>query len=136
MADIPSFQPSSKLNAKVSIWKGDITKLEVDAIVNSVGGDERVYDYDYIQYSPAPATVSKCIYRAGGKAILEALCNSTEWKENKPVVTHGYALPAKCKFHGIKALATFSRVFECHVFDWVPFKRWCLSYYRQIRYAY
>ena len=30
------YKPSSVLNNKVSLWHGDITRLEIDAIVNSI----------------------------------------------------------------------------------------------------
>ena len=96
VGDIPHFQSSSELNAKVSLWKGDITKLEVDAIVNSIHGDESVLDFDYITLTPEPRTVADCIYKAGGKAILEELCESKEWGKDEPVVTRGHRLPAKC----------------------------------------
>lgn len=99
---IPSFQPSSKLNAKVSIWKGDITELEVDAIVNSVHGNETVAYYGLIG---KPATVADCIYKAGGKALLEELCILNYWERSEAVVTHGHRLPAKCK---VASLATSS----------------------------
>lgn len=32
---IKSYEKKSELNKKVSLWRGDITKLEVDAIVNA-----------------------------------------------------------------------------------------------------
>jgi hypothetical protein len=31
----PVFEVDEKLNERVSIWKGDITTLEIDAIVNA-----------------------------------------------------------------------------------------------------
>jgi len=30
-----SFKPCTEINEKVSIWRGDITTLEIDAIVNA-----------------------------------------------------------------------------------------------------
>ena len=44
--------------------------------------------------------MADCIYRAGGKALLEELCKLRDWKENEAVVTCGHGLPAKCEFSG------------------------------------
>lgn len=103
------FQPSEKLNSKVSLWQGDITGLEIDAIVNSIHGDESDGDYDSIRKN---GTVADCIYKAGGQSLFTELVNLMESSANifeyRPVmITRGYQLPAKCTsdryLHGISS---------------------------------
>lgn len=91
-----SFQPSHKLCSKVSLWQGDIAKLEVDAIVNSVHGDEDISHFHLISMC-RPRTVADCIYKAGGKSLLAELSEKSDWSNFKPIITGGYQLPAKCE---------------------------------------
>lgn len=98
-----AFQPSQKLNSKVSLWQGDITKLAIDCIVNSVHGNENlnVSYYSWLINCKAPPTVADCIYKAGGRPLLLELCQKMEQDIflTEPVVTKGYDLPAKCEFY-------------------------------------
>lgn len=89
------FQPSHKLNSIISLWEGDITKLEIGAIVNSAHYNDLCSSYDYISHI---RTVAGSIYKAGGKELVEEL--KEKWNENavtfKPIVTKGHQLSAKC----------------------------------------
>lgn len=93
-----SFQPSQKLDSKVSLWQGDITELKVDAIVNSIHGDEDDYHRSYLRPT---TTVADCIYIAGGKSLLQDLAQKLDDRvdENQVMVTKGYELPAKCELY-------------------------------------
>src|SRR5438105_4598277 len=80
--------------ARITLQKGDITKLEVDAIVNAantslLGG----------------GGVDGAIHRAGGPAILEA-CIQIRNKQGgcatgQAVITTGGRLPAKFVIHTV-----------------------------------
>ena len=83
------YAPSSALNKKVSLWHGDITKLKIDAIVNSVLGGQR--------YIPLTKSVFVAVCNAGGP-LLEKECQVLrKCQSSTAVVTNGYDLPAKCK---------------------------------------
>ena len=77
--------PSPLLDRKISLWLGDITHLEIDAIVNATNstftGGGRVDD---------------AIHDAAGPS-LEAECQTlNECSPGGAIITSGYALPAKC----------------------------------------
>ena len=85
----PEFADDSELSlaGKVSLYQGDITKLEIDGIVNAAN-----------EALLGGGGVDGAIHRAAGKQ-LKAECatlNGAEPGESK--ITCGYKLPAKSKF--------------------------------------
>uniref|UniRef100_A0A9J7ZGU6 Mono-ADP ribosylhydrolase 2 n=2 Tax=Cyprinus carpio TaxID=7962 RepID=A0A9J7ZGU6_CYPCA len=75
---------SFSLADKVSLYKGDITILEVDAIVNAVDG---------------------CIHRAAGHLLYEECHSLNGCETGKAKITCGYDLPAKYVIHTVGPIA-------------------------------
>ncbi|KAF2005380.1 hypothetical protein P154DRAFT_457349 [Amniculicola lignicola CBS 123094] len=82
--------PNSRLNYTVGFIRGDITSLEVDAIVNSTD----------IGFS-GMGTLDRTIFRKGGPRLEEDCNNFGVCDEGDVKVTPGYALPAKHVIHVI-----------------------------------
>ena len=99
------YKPSSALNKKVLLWHGDITRLEIDAIVSSASTGQ------LHNIMPPTGSVRGALHKAAGP-MLDRECQSLlRCHSGTAVVTCGYNLPAKCEF---------IRSFECpdciHIF--------------------
>ena len=80
-----SHSPAPFLDNKVSLWQGDITRLEIDAIVNST-------DFRY----SGGGGIDCVIHRAAG-LTLEDECDALDaCPMGQTRITSGHALPAKC----------------------------------------
>ena len=85
------FEVNNDINSKVSLCQGDITKLNIDAIVNSVnktliwGGG-----------------IGGVIHEAAGPGLLDECQKINGCETNECKVTLGYKLPAKYVFHTVR----------------------------------
>ena len=81
------FPPSPMLDRKISLWCGDITHLEIDAIVNAT-------NYTLI----GGGQVDKAIHQAAGPSLTDECLTLNGCSPGMAKITSGHALPAKCNY--------------------------------------
>lgn len=92
--------PPSPVNNRLRMWQGDITRLEVDAIVNAANSQMLGC------FVPLHRCIDNAIHSAAGMELREE-CNRIMHEQGhdeptgKAKITHGYNLPAKWVIHTV-----------------------------------
>jgi O-acetyl-ADP-ribose deacetylase (regulator of RNase III) len=86
----PLFKSNSEFNSKISHWKGTVTNLEIDAVVNAanttlMGG----------------GGIDGAIHKACGRFLRKECSTLDGCKEGQSKITKGYKLPANYVIHSV-----------------------------------
>ena len=85
------FEVNNDVNVKVSLCQGDITKLNVDVIVNSVNKTLTVV-----------GAIDGAIHEAAGPGLVDECQKLNVCETGECKVTLGHKLPAKYVFHTVR----------------------------------
>lgn len=84
------FEVNPVINEKIALWRGDITALEIDGIVNAANSDLW-----------AGGGICGAIHRAAGSRLEQACDKIGSCPTGNTVITPGFKLPSKYVLHSV-----------------------------------
>ncbi|CAL1301276.1 unnamed protein product [Larinioides sclopetarius] len=93
------YKKDVRLNDKVSIFVGDITNLEIDAIINSTNNRLLCAAIQKGDANESTKVIHKEIHRAAGSALFSECISLNGCEKGEARITGGYNLPAKYIIH-------------------------------------
>lgn len=87
--------PNNSFNQMVSFCRHDITKLKVDAIVNSANKTMQVTEENAL----SSTTLNNTIHKAAGPGLAKEIVSKGDLLVGKPVLTRGHNLPSRYIIH-------------------------------------
>lgn len=108
-----SYAPNDVHNRTISFCYYDLTRLKVDAIVNSANSGLKITE--------APDTLNNIIHKAAGPGLAKEAKTKGRVKAGQAELTHGYNLPsswvihaARPQYFGSKGMGQFNVLTECY----------------------
>ncbi|KAJ4407377.1 hypothetical protein N0V91_003961 [Didymella pomorum] len=108
-----SFAPNDSYNRMISFCYHDLTRIKVDAIVNSANA--------VLKLSRDPATLNYSIHKAGGLGLTEEAKSKGKLKPGQATLTGGHNLPCTHVIHAArphyganKGMGQFNVLTECY----------------------
>ncbi|KAH7348035.1 hypothetical protein BKA66DRAFT_505128 [Pyrenochaeta sp. MPI-SDFR-AT-0127] len=108
-----SYAPNDVYNRMISFCNHDLTRLKVDAIVNSANRSMKI--------TKSPETLNHAVHRAGGPELTKEARSKGQVKPGQVELTHGHELPSAWVIHasrpqysGAKGMGKFNILTECY----------------------
>ena len=108
-----SYAPNDKYNQLISLCYYDLTRLKVDAIVNSSN--------NALSPTRAAATLNNAVHRAAGSGLWEETKSKAKLKSGQTELSHGHNLPSSWIIHAArpqfgrnKGMGQFNVLTECY----------------------
>ncbi|KAF3042185.1 hypothetical protein E8E12_008894 [Didymella heteroderae] len=108
-----SFAPNDSYNRMISFCYHDLTRMKVDAIVNSANAS--------LKSNRHAATLNYSIHKAGGPRLTEEASSKGRLKSGQAALTGGYNLPCTHVIHAVrpnygtnKGMGQFNVLTECY----------------------
>jgi len=96
------YKPSKSINDRVSLWQGDITKLQVDGIQNAANSGLR-----------GGGGIDGAIHRAAGPGLLKACKELGGCETGNTKVTTAFDLPSQFVLHTVGPVYSSSKKEAC-----------------------
>jgi O-acetyl-ADP-ribose deacetylase (regulator of RNase III) len=106
-----SYAPNDSYNRMISFCYHDLTRLKVDAIVNSSN----------LNVAEATDRLDRAVHKAGGPELTREARSKAKLKPGQVELTHGHALPCSWVIHAARptyaalgSMGTFNILTECY----------------------